>query len=129
MDSFAHHHAFDKPGWHHWYISTPNQPTQDSNPWPSDHKSHTLCVTSFPKTLSFYIISLYDPTPVWAVSVPKSSFGSCNVSVPNTPLLCPTHYDRWDIICFWVVHPSHFRGTTLRVAPSKRYALSTNYCA
>ena len=27
------------------------------------------------------------------------------------------------------VHPSHFRGTTLRAAPSKRYACSTNYHA
>ena len=44
-------------------------------------------------------------------------------------------------LCSWVVHPSfllsvcpsvrpsHFRGTTLRAAPSKRYAFSTKYHA
>ena len=29
----------------HWYLSTPQQPKKDSNPEPSDHESHTLCVS------------------------------------------------------------------------------------
>ena len=40
--SFAHHLDFEKPVGQHWYMSTPNQPTQDSNPGPSDHESHSL---------------------------------------------------------------------------------------
>ena len=38
--SFAHHHTFDIPPGHHWYMSTP----KDSNPGTSDHESQTLCV-------------------------------------------------------------------------------------
>ena len=49
--------------------------------------------------------------------------------------LCPARYDWWDIIfpgCPSVcpsVLPLHFKGTTLRAAPSKNYAFSTNYHA
>ena len=45
IDSVAHHQAFDKPARQHLYISTPQQPTQDLNPGPSEHESHTLCVS------------------------------------------------------------------------------------
>ena len=48
--------------------------------------------------------------------------------------LCPARYDRRDIMFPGLsVCPSfrlsHFRGTTLRAAPSKNYAFSTNYHA
>ena len=37
IDSFANHKAFAKPVTLYWYISTLKQPTQESNPRPSDH--------------------------------------------------------------------------------------------
>ena len=50
-------------------------------------------------------------------------------------ILCPARYDRWNIMfpgCpsfLPSVRPSGFRGITLRAAPSKSYAFSTNYYA
>ena len=45
--------------------------------------------------------------------------------------LCPDRYDRLDIVLPGCpsFRPSRFRGITLRAAPSKSYAFSTNYHA
>ena len=39
MVSFTHHQAFDKPVWHHWYMTTPQPPRQESNPRPTDQET------------------------------------------------------------------------------------------
>ena len=45
---------FDKPDRQHWYMATPQQPTQYSNPGLSDHESHTLCMSPMNKKVLQY---------------------------------------------------------------------------
>ena len=102
--------------------------------------SHSHITFRFPYFVRVFVVDvvrLHKPLPEreQAIGNIESCFEGMNLT--RNSFLCPTRYDRWDIICFRVVRPSflpsvcpsRFRGTTLRAAPSKNYAFSANYHA